>query len=179
MVRGSDTNGVAGFAVFPLTAAAGASVTGEVRTGYLPIRHVPSDFASNGLESEAWLLDVTGLSPGHLNGVAGEFHRVPVRFGRSSQEGISIEFVRPARSVSAEMYEEWSRVIGSQSPLSWTTVFPVAGTERGPPRSAQSLRSVWRSRRSIVRSGLNRTFTSGLKQNLYRRILSVCVTPLI
>jgi hypothetical protein len=178
MVRGSDTNGVAGFTVFPLTAAAGASATGEVRTRYLPIRHIPSDFAPNGLESKTWL-DVTGLFPGHLNGVAGEFHRVPVRFGRSSQEGISIEFVRPARSVSAEMYEEWSRVIGPQSPLCWTTVFAVAGPARGPPRSAQSLRSVWMSRRSIVRSGLNRAFTSRCEQNLYRRILSVCARPLI
>jgi len=160
MVRGSDTKGVTGFKVFPLTAAAGASATGEVRTRHLLGRHIPSDFAPNGLESKK-RLDVTGLSPGYLNGVAAEFHRVLVRFGRSSQEGISIESVRPARSVLSEMYEERARVFGGQPPLCWTTVVAVAGPARGPPRSAQSLRSVWMSRRSIVRSGLNRAFTSG------------------
>ena len=158
MVRGGNAKGVAGFTLFLPTA--GASAKGEVRTQHLLGLHVSSGLAPNPLECKS-RLDFTGLSPGHLTGVAGESHRVPVSFGSPSREGIPAKSSRPARSVSSAMHGEWSRAFGARPPLCSAVALAVAGPARGPPCSAQPVRSISMDRRSVVRSGLNGAFTSG------------------
>jgi len=160
MVRGGNAKGVAGFTAFLPTVAAGASAKGEVRTRHLLGSHVPSHLAPNPLEHKG-RLDVTGPSPGRLTGVAGEFHRLPVSFGSPSREGLPAKSSRPGRSVSSAMHGEWSRAFGAQASLCSAVALAVAGPARGPPCSAQPVRSISMDRRSVVRSGLNGAFTSG------------------
>ena len=158
MVRGGNAKGVAGFTLFLPTA--GASAKGEVRTQHLLGLHVSSGLAPNPLECKS-RLDVTGPSLGRLTGAAGEFHRLPVRFGGSSQQGLPAKSSRPARSVSSAMHGEWSRAFGAQPSFCSAVAFAVAGPARGPPCSAQPIRSISMGRSSVVRSGPNGAFTGG------------------
>ena len=175
MVRGRDTRELVGFRVLRLTAAGGALEAEYVCSLHLLGPHVSSDFPPNCLETKS-RLDFTGLCPGCLIGVAGKFHRLPVSFGSSPQQGICTESLRPAQSRWSQMYEQWSRALGAQPPPG-RTVFGGAGEARGPPHSAQCVSSISMGRSSVVRSGLNSAFASGQEQDLYKRSLSVRAGP--
>ena len=128
MVGGRYLRDVVVFTVLPVTVAGGALATGKGRARCLPGPCIRSDLVPTSLESKS-RLDFTGPCPNPASIVAGEFHRLPVRFGGSSQKGISTESLRCARPT------------------------------RGPPCSAQPVCSIAMRRRSVVRSGLNGAFT--------------------
>lgn len=176
MVRGRDTRELVGFRVLRLTAAGGALVRGDVCARHLLRPHVPSHFASNPLESKS-RLHFTGPCPGCLIGVAGEFHRLPVSFGSSSEGGIPTESLRSAQSLWSEICEQWFRALGAQPPFCSAVALAVAGPARGPPCSAQPVRSISMGRSSVVPSGLSSASASGQEQDLYKRSLSVRAGP--
>jgi transposase InsO family protein len=175
MVRGRDTRELVRFRAFRLTAAGGAPEAEHVRARHLLRSYVPSHLVSNPLECKR-RLHFTGPCPGCLSGATSKFHRLPVSFGSSPQQGICTESLRPAQSLWSQIYEQWSRALGAQPALG-TTAFDGAQEARGPPYSAQPVRPISMGRSSVVRSGLNSAFAGGQEQDLCKRSLSVRAGP--
>ncbi len=159
MVRGRDTRELVGFRVLRLAAAGGAPEGEHVCALHLLSPHVSSDFPPNRLETTR-KLDFTGPCPDCLIGATCEFHRLPVRFGSSPQEGTSRGSLRSGESPWPQMCDQRSRA-------------------RGPPCAAQPVRPISMGASPLVRSGLSSAFASGQEQDLYKRSLSVCAGPFI
>ena len=176
MVRGRDTRELVRFRAFRLTAAGGAPEAEHVRARHLLRPHVPSHLASNPLECKK-RLHFTGPCPGCRIGAASKFHRLPVSFGSSPEGGIPTESLRSAQSLWSEICEQWSRALGAQPPFRSAVALAVAGPARGPPCSAQPVRSISMGRSSVVPSGLSSASAGGQEQDLYKRSLSVRAGP--